>query len=55
MREQRPVRRAVLRAVAAARRLWARLTRGNDDPGVSLSCLFGVLHLKCGRQCTGAV
>ena len=45
MREQRAGRRAALEAVAAVRRLWARLTRRNDDPGVSLSSLWVTLHV----------
>jgi hypothetical protein len=36
MREQRAVRRAMLQAVATAQRLWARLTRRNDDPGCAV-------------------
>lgn len=39
MREHRQGRRAVLRALAAVRRVWAQLTRRNDDPGVSLTSL----------------
>ena len=46
MREHPLGRRAVLRAVAAVRRLWARLTRRNDDSGVSLTRLLQLAPLE---------